>query len=99
MAYPGEQIGHVEVCRDEVFRWVNALNQRLLRRTWQLKISNKSYRLSHDLGPTVQITFARNHCDIQFNEFSFDTIDYLEDRLQYVWKQLHSKCAPVNEQF
>ena len=99
MAYPGEQIGNVDVCGDEVYRCINALNHKLLRRTWQCKVSDKSYQLSHDFGPTVKIAFSRNHHDIQIHEFSFDTIDYLEDWLQYVWKQLHSQYAPVSKHF
>ena len=63
MAYPVEQIGNVDVCSDEVYKWVNAFNHRLLRRTWQLEVSDKSYQISHDFGHTVKIIFARNHQD------------------------------------
>ena len=34
-----------------------------------------------------------------FHKFSFHTIQYLRDRLQYVWKSLHVKYAPGNEHF
>ena len=48
----------------------------MLRRPWQLKVSDKCYRMSHDFGPTVKITFARNGHDIEIHEFSFEMIDY-----------------------
>ena len=69
MAYPGEQLGDVKLCSDKVFRQVNALNRRLPRRSWQLKVSDKCFSISHDFGPTVKITFARNGNGIQFHEF------------------------------
>ena len=99
MAYLGKQLRHVDICEAEVLRCVNALARRLQIRSWGVKVSNKNYHISHDFSHMVKITFARNADDIEFHEFSFHTIQYLLDRLQYVWRSLHAKYAPSNECF
>ena len=86
-------------CEAEVLKRVNALALRLQTRTLGVKVFNKNYRISHDFGHTVKITFARNAHDVDFHEFSFHTIQYLQDRLQYVWRSRHAKYAPGNEHF
>ena len=67
MAYPSEQLGHVEVCEAEVFRRLNALTHRLQTRIWRVNVSDKSYRISHNLGNTVKLTFVRNGHNIEIH--------------------------------
>ena len=68
MAYPGEQLGHVEVCEAEVFRHLNALTRRLQTRLWRVNVSDKSYRISQNLGNTVKLTFVRKFMNFHFKQ-------------------------------
>ena len=97
MAYPGEQPGHVDICEPEVSKCVNAFAHRLQTRSWQVKVSNKTYWISHDFSHTVKITFARNTHDIEFLEFSFQTVQHLEeDYSMYGEVFMQSMCLTVS---